>query len=823
MSSSLFAALLVSLMVLSKTSGHTSLLGNPVGFGRVFPFFVAFSYRPVFLRRPLLLPSSPCLSSQIKPGARRGFQLGARRNVGEEPNHTDDTEVPLYTHNYPPPIIGPPGSVAGYPISETPPGQTGETIKQTDRRLRRGFGAKGEEKDIDRKEEISDLTNNPKPQDPHSEEQTSVGDNHYEKDSHSFFYKPHPLEKPPSTPEDLALREQAPVISYLPQYGRDPNIKWYGLGGRGLWFRPGLMTMVEDEEPSNTLTKGMKRSKIRERSKQGFQNVETGQEIKHRDLLPDSDEDVDNEQDQMMEKPTNTRQKIGAASVDSASSKYKSVDWTDPSIDPETGEPVAIPFKFDPLLAEDFDTDWEDMKEIKLPGFVRRGRRSIRKGFAQPAPSPVDVVRKPRPLYWPANFKIQIRLLGNYHEHVQMAVDWLQEGFERLPRAVRRGLLLRGPRSMPMWMRWWTFLKSPFGHKDARQQLKVEYHEKIVDIYRLPHTTGFICACCGEREGEEAGDMDGEGKHEKEKERLTKEVEERNEEDDTETKRDRTKEEMEDDGSSSTDDSRMDISAKPTAIADDTSVITTRSSLIENRKPTTVVREYPDIPPLKGEFCRFCETDRIRSIFTIPMPYRVGVRMSFVDVRTPVKPRVLRKCLQDAKKWTSKYFEYQQVMPQKVKIIEKLVSEEYKPDCNYLWPKTFGNLRNVQLSVLQGYMAKAEKRHSERMLRRLKGVNEWQCPLQIYEEDGHLRGRPRNLLEFDPPREDPRLTAKLKEQIDKEWEARKKRKEEIKLEKQKAKQRAKQAERSKVLKKGSTSAFERPLAKMKIVNKKFGT
>lgn len=78
-----------------------------------------------------------------------------------------------------------------------------------------------------------------------------------------------------------------------------------------------------------------------------------------------------------------------------------------------------------------------------------------------------------------ANSKsIRIRLKGYDHKVLDQAVSKIVEA------ATKTGASVVGPIPLPTEKQVFTILRSPFVHKDSREQFEIRTHKRLIDINR---------------------------------------------------------------------------------------------------------------------------------------------------------------------------------------------------------------------------------------------------------------------------------------------------------------------------------------------------
>ena len=74
--------------------------------------------------------------------------------------------------------------------------------------------------------------------------------------------------------------------------------------------------------------------------------------------------------------------------------------------------------------------------------------------------------------------RIRIKLKGFDHKLIDRATQ------EIVDTAKRTGAIIKGPILLPTKMERFTILVSPHVNKDARDQLEIRTHKRLVDIYK---------------------------------------------------------------------------------------------------------------------------------------------------------------------------------------------------------------------------------------------------------------------------------------------------------------------------------------------------
>eukprot|EP00921_Rhytidocystis_pertsovi_P002719 GHVQ01004637.1.p1 GENE.GHVQ01004637.1~~GHVQ01004637.1.p1 ORF type:complete len:988 (+),score=148.00 GHVQ01004637.1:213-3176(+) len=443
--------------------------------------------------------------------------------------------------------------------------------------------------------------------------------------------------------EEIASRRYSPFLGRYdsPDYNEadglppplwtGPSGRQYLPDGRQLAWRPDTGNMVDIGEPQNTLDIDDPEPRLRNRAKDGFKTVED-----------DSGEEKDE-------------------------------------------EPVNLTVKYDPDTG--IDTDWDDDK--RYPGWVRRYRKSRRLGIKEPPPKPGPPMKPSRPWYWPGNMMLKIYLFAHCERDLRRAYTMLQKGFDRLPRVARKSLRLGGPKPLKKKVKHFTLLKSAFVHKNARDQLRIEFHTKIVNIFRLPYLQPFTCECCGRQQKSEAEVRSEDGGCADEEQKVASP-----EKGDTDEPAMRkllprvgddiigtppvSKFSLEDpfadwtyeQGAHMYDLSRFD-GKKDTGEKIQSELEKLAKLGVSGRDEPSAVRgdyeagmstkDLQQQGALQGSFCRYCESDRIESVFTIPVPPSVGYQAYMMDVRAPIGRTHVRRITMHNRKWVSKYFEYKWV------------------------------------------------------------------------------------------------------------------------------------------------------------------
>ena len=75
------------------------------------------------------------------------------------------------------------------------------------------------------------------------------------------------------------------------------------------------------------------------------------------------------------------------------------------------------------------------------------------------------------------NEKIRIRLKAYDHRIIDKSARKIIESAERT------GAVVTGPIPLPTEKNKVTVLKSPFVHKDAREQFEMRIHKRLIDVY----------------------------------------------------------------------------------------------------------------------------------------------------------------------------------------------------------------------------------------------------------------------------------------------------------------------------------------------------
>ena len=76
-----------------------------------------------------------------------------------------------------------------------------------------------------------------------------------------------------------------------------------------------------------------------------------------------------------------------------------------------------------------------------------------------------------------ASQKIRIKLVSYYHEMVDQAAEKIVETMKQA------GAKISGPIPLPTEKEIVTILRSPFKHKDSREQFELRTHKRLIDIY----------------------------------------------------------------------------------------------------------------------------------------------------------------------------------------------------------------------------------------------------------------------------------------------------------------------------------------------------
>jgi small subunit ribosomal protein S10 len=72
--------------------------------------------------------------------------------------------------------------------------------------------------------------------------------------------------------------------------------------------------------------------------------------------------------------------------------------------------------------------------------------------------------------------KIRIRLKAYDHRILDQSAEQIVEAAERT------GAVVAGPIPLPTHIRKFTVIRSPFVHKDGREQFEIRTHKRIIDI-----------------------------------------------------------------------------------------------------------------------------------------------------------------------------------------------------------------------------------------------------------------------------------------------------------------------------------------------------
>ncbi|MDZ4278453.1 MAG: 30S ribosomal protein S10 [Dehalococcoidia bacterium] len=72
--------------------------------------------------------------------------------------------------------------------------------------------------------------------------------------------------------------------------------------------------------------------------------------------------------------------------------------------------------------------------------------------------------------------KIRIRLKSYDHRILDQSAEQIVEAAERT------GAVVAGPIPLPTHIRKFTVIRSPFVHKDGREQFEIRTHKRIIDI-----------------------------------------------------------------------------------------------------------------------------------------------------------------------------------------------------------------------------------------------------------------------------------------------------------------------------------------------------
>ncbi len=76
-----------------------------------------------------------------------------------------------------------------------------------------------------------------------------------------------------------------------------------------------------------------------------------------------------------------------------------------------------------------------------------------------------------------ASQKIRIKLVSYDHEMVDQAAEKIVETMKQA------GAKISGPIPLPTEKEIVTILRSPFKHKDSREQFELRTHKRLIDIY----------------------------------------------------------------------------------------------------------------------------------------------------------------------------------------------------------------------------------------------------------------------------------------------------------------------------------------------------
>jgi small subunit ribosomal protein S10 len=72
--------------------------------------------------------------------------------------------------------------------------------------------------------------------------------------------------------------------------------------------------------------------------------------------------------------------------------------------------------------------------------------------------------------------KIRIRLKSYDHRILDQSAEQIVEAAERT------GAIVAGPIPLPTHIKKFTVIRSPFVHKDGREQFEIRTHKRIIDI-----------------------------------------------------------------------------------------------------------------------------------------------------------------------------------------------------------------------------------------------------------------------------------------------------------------------------------------------------